>query len=117
MKLTNSEILNIKSGLEKIAEKEFPGSVIFDIKNAYKKILDLAGTIEDTRNAIIKKYGEEDGDVFVVKTKESRELYEKEYLEVLEKKVDVSIPKIPSTAFEGISVDMVTVYWLEKIIK
>ena len=58
MKLTNGEIFQAKDPLQSLMEIKLPVRVSYDIAKLAIKLNDKLRAIEETKNGLIKKYGE-----------------------------------------------------------
>lgn len=60
MKVTNGEIVQAKEAAEKLAKKQLPVSISYNVAVLSNKLRAAAGPIEQTRQGLIQEYGEKD---------------------------------------------------------
>jgi len=60
MKLLNGEIFDAREPLQKLANKELPVKVAYDLAKMVNKLNEELKAIDEVRNGLVKKYGEVD---------------------------------------------------------
>ncbi len=89
-----------------LIESELPIRIAFQLNSIIDKIDTSLARLEEFRIKLIEKYGEkaENGDITVANNK--KELFNQEYIELLDSEVDIEPVAIPISVFEENNIKM-----------
>lgn len=116
MKLTVQELYYLLEGLNNVLDEKLPVSTAFAIQRNFKRIGEEVNSSNEVKNSLVEKYREhitEDGRIL---DEDIMGAYQKEYQELMEQEVDLSLIKINLSDL-GESIEPRTLGLLETIIK
>ena len=96
MKLTNGQIFGAREPLQKLAQEKLPVKTSWGLAKLTLKLNDPLKAIEETRNGLVKKYGEkeENGNVRVKQDGANWEKFIEEFNELMEQTVEIVFDKV-----------------------
>ena len=96
MKLTNGDVFLSREPLQKLLDQKFPVMVSYKLGKLANKLSEQFKVIEDSRNGLIKKYGEKDdkGNLTVKQEGEKWEKFVAEFNELMAHEEEIVIEKV-----------------------
>ncbi len=96
MELTNGDIWGSQEPLRKLIEQKFPVMVSYKLAKLVKKLDEQYRIIEEVRNGLVKKYGEQDkeGRIQVNPNGDNFPKFISEFNELMAQKVEVVFEKV-----------------------
>lgn len=116
MKIKLQQLWDVQQGsLSALASaKQINAKAAYRISKIIKKLSDEIKDLNDSRNNLIKKYGEEKEGSVVVSKDKTKEFIE-EFNDLLKTEIEVSIEKLPFECVESIQltpIDFINLDWL-----
>lgn len=97
MKLKNETVYNAKSSIEKLKGSTLPIRIMVKVNKTASAILDQYSFIENCRQDLVRKYGEQKDDGFYVNKEDEEKIgkFYEEFKELLECEEEIDVRKVP----------------------
>jgi hypothetical protein len=120
LKITLQKIVNAQGSLEKLLSKELPIKTAYRLGRAVSKLNSELTQFQESRKALIKKYGIEDGKggfLIPEDDAENRKKFETDIKELLEVEVEISgFSPVPIAELDGVKIAAMDMANLEEFI-